>query len=148
MENIDEFVDLRIKSANLFLDALDGCDFLTAQFIPKYSDNSYWALGLKYSGEEKYGVSWFDFRRLYMENGGDGVYGAWSVPYLEPLMQNMTFIERYPQIYNNLSYQRGLCPVAEKIQKQMMVFKTNYRDIRLARQKAHALSKTIKEIAG
>lgn len=145
LENIDKLIDLRIKSAQIFLDAIKGCEFLTPQFVPEYSENSYWALGLKYDGEEKTGLSWFDFRKTYMKNGGDGIYGAWSVPYLEPLVQNMSFKNRYPEIYGSLSYKKGLCPVAEKIQKKMMVFKTNYRNLDLAREKAEILSKTIKE---
>lgn len=145
LENIEKLVDLRIKTANLFLNAIEGCDFIKPQYVPNYSDNSYWALGFQYTGE-KYGVSWFDFRKMYMKNGGDGIYGAWSVPYLEPIMQNMSFVDRYPQIYKNISFEKGLCPVAEKIQKRMMVFKTNYRDLKLAEAKASALKKTINEV--
>jgi perosamine synthetase len=41
--------------------------------------------------------------------------------------------------------EKGLCPVAEKIQPKLMQFKTNYRDLNLAEQKAEALRKTIHE---
>lgn len=146
LENIDKLVDLRIETAKIFLEAIVGCEFLTPQFVPEYSDNSYWALGFQYTGEEKIGVSWFDFRKMYMNNGGDGIYGAWSVPYLEPIMQNLSFKKRYPEIYSDLNYKKGMCPIAEKIQKRMMVFKTNYRNLDLAREKAQILTKTIQEV--
>ena len=80
-----------------------------------------------------------------MQNGGDGIYGAWSVPYLDPVMSNKSFVRRMPSIYDGLEYQQGLCPVAERIQSEMMVFKTNYRSLDLARAKADALRKTIQD---
>lgn len=143
LERIDSLIDMRIKSAQIFLNAIEDCPYLIPQHTPEYSTNSYWSLGVKYLGEEKMGVSWKDFRKRYIENGGDGIYGAWSVPYLEPVMESRAFANRMPSIYDNIKYGKGLCPVAEKIQSQMMVFKTNYRNIELAAKKANALKKTI-----
>ena len=53
------------------------------------------------------------------------------------------FCKRYPQIYEDVVYEKGLCPIAESIQPKIMQFKTNYRDIGLARKKAKALRNTI-----
>ena len=50
-------------------------------------------------------------------------------------------------IYENIHYQKGLCPVAESIQKQLMQFKTNYRDMKLSEMKADILRKTIKRFS-
>ena len=146
LENLDKIVDQRVQSANKFLQAIEGCEFLTPQYTPEYSTNSYWALGFVYSGLEKIDVSWSQFRKEYMRNGGDGIYGAWSVPYLEPLISNRAYVSRLPHIYEKTSYKPGLCPVAEKIQSKMMVFKTNYRDMDLAQKKADALKKTIEKL--
>jgi|TARA_R110000822_G_scaffold100080_5_gene225476 perosamine synthetase len=143
LERLDELVDMRKQSAEVFLEAINGCDYITPQFTPDYSDNSYWAVGVKYYGDEKIGVSWEEFRKEYMRRGGDGIYGAWSVPYLEPVMSERTFAKRLPDIYSSISYNKGLCPVAEEVQKRLMVFKTNYRDLSLARQKARILKETI-----
>ena len=99
-----------------------------------------------YKGEESIGVSWSDFRRAYVEAGGDGIYGAWSVPYLEPLMTERKFIKRCPWVYENVHYKSGLCPRAEEIQKQLMQFKTNYRDLELAQKKAEILHKVINQL--
>ena len=130
-ERIDEIINLRVESAKIFLNVIDKCQYLIPQ--KSYSDrsNSYWALGVKYYGEEQIGISWFDFRKKYIELGGDGFYGGWQVPYLEPVMKNETFKKRNPEIYKNINYKNGLCPVAEEIQKRMMVFKTNYRNLDL-----------------
>ena len=43
-------------------------------------------------------------------------------------------------------YGEGLCPVAEKLQKRMLQFKTNYWDWKKAEEQAEILEKTIKEL--
>ena len=114
LEHLEHKVEQRKVVANMFIDALSNCD-----------------------------ISWQEFREKYISFGGDGFYGAWSVPYLEPVMQNRTFVKRYPEIYEDVVYEKGLCPVAESIQPKIMQFKTNYRDIDLASRKAKALKNTI-----
>jgi len=143
LERLEEIVQLRIDSANIFLEAIKDCEYLIPQKNCEDRTNSYWALGLKYEGEEKIGVSWYDFRQKYIEMGGDGFYGAWKVPYMEPVMRNGNFKKRNPELYKDVKYEEGLCPIAEEIQKKMMVFKTNYRNLDLARYKAYCLKKTM-----
>jgi len=143
LERLDELVKMRENSARIFIDAVEDCPYLQPQHTPEYSSNSYWSLGIKYLGEDMIGVPWQDFRKKYMQNGGDGIYGAWSVPYLEPVMAERNFVTRMPSIYGDIKYHKGMCPVAEKIQSQMMVFKTNYRNPDLVMIKANALRKTI-----
>ena len=58
-------------------------------------------------------------------------------------MVEKKFIKRYPEIYKDLEYPKGLCPVAESIQPRIMQLKTNYRDLNLAKQKAESLKKTL-----
>jgi hypothetical protein len=48
-------------------------------------------------------------------------------------------------VYENVSYEEGLCPVAEKVQKQIMQMKSNYRDLELAKQKADILYQLIRK---
>jgi len=143
LENLEKKVELRKQAANIFIDEISGCDYLIPQKTPEYCDNSYFTLGVRYEGEEKIGVSWQDFREKYVSFGGDGFYGAWSVPYLEPVMKERNFVSRYPEVYKDISYEKGLCPIAEQTQSKIMQFKTNYRSLELAKQKALALKKTI-----
>lgn len=145
LERIDELVQLRKDSAKIFIDAIGDCDFLIPQRTPEGYENTYYSLGVRYLGEEKLGVSWANFRKKYVEMGGDGYYGAWSVPYLEPVIAERVFAKRLPSIYENVSYKEGLCPVAERVQKQIMQMKTNYRDLELAKQKADILYKLIRK---
>lgn len=143
LERVDELVNLRIETAKIFSSVMAECDYLTTQYVPSYCVNSYYALGVLYSGQEKIGVSWKDFYNRYVTMGGDGFYGAWSVPYLEPVMENEVYKNRLPEIYSNVKYEKGLCPVAERIQPNIMQFKTNYRDIELAKKKADVLHRVI-----
>jgi len=147
LERLDELVGMRVKAAKLFMDVMiSECDYLIPQKTPDGYTNSYYTLGVKYLGEEKIGIKWEDFRKAYIEAGGDGFYGAWSVPYLEPVMAERKFVKRYPEIYKNVYYPQGLCPVAELIQPRLMQFKTNYRSIDLAKQKAEILRGVIRRL--
>lgn len=143
LEKSDELVDMRIKSAELFIEVMKNCDFLIPQKTPDGYENSYYTLGVKYEGLSSIGVTWQDFRKKYIELGGDGIYGSWAVPYFEPVVKNLQFAYRNPKIYSNLKFEKGLCPNAESIQPKIMQFKTNYRDLDLAELKASILEKTI-----
>ena len=146
LERLDELVELRVESARLFLEVMQDCDFLIPQEVCEGLTHSYYTLGVRYEGQEAIGVSWEDFRRTYKECGGDGIYGAWSVPYLEPVMATRRFARRCPLIYDDITYEIGLCPVAEQIQPKLMQFKTNYRDLHLAEYKAECLRRTIRKV--
>lgn len=145
LERVDELVKLRQDSAQIFMDVMKECDFLIPQVTPEGSINSYYSLGVRYLGKEKLGVSWQDFRKEYVAMGGDGYYGAWSVPYLEPVIAERIFAKRLPEVYENVEYAEGLCPVAERVQKQIMQMKTNYRDLELAKKKADILYNLIRK---
>ena len=144
LERIEELIDLRIKSAGYFIDVMKACDYLIPQFVPEGYTNTYYTLGVVYEGDKSIDVSWQEFRKAYINNGGDGIYGAWSVPYLEPMITERQFVKRCPWVYENVKYEKGLCPVAESVQPKIMQFKTNYRDAKLAEIKADVLLKTIK----
>ena len=147
LENLDRLVELRIKSANMFIDVMSECNFLFPQEMPPGYGNTYYTLGALYEGDANLGIPWEKFREAYVEMGGDGIYGAWSVPYLEPMMATRQFAKRCPWVYNSVVYQKGLCPVAERIQPKIMQFKTNYRDLDLAEKKAEILRKTIRKFS-
>lgn len=145
LERVDELVALREESAKIFMEVMKECDYLIPQFTPSDYRNTYYSLGVVYKGQESIGVSWTDFRKAYVEMGGDGIYGAWSVPYLEPMITTRQFVKRLPEIYENVKYEQGICPVAEYVQKNLMQFKTNYREIELAKSKAEILRKVIRK---
>lgn len=147
LERVEELVELRIKSAGILIQAMRSCKYLVPQHTPSESVNSYYTLAVKYLGAEQGVASWEEFREAYLEEGGDGVYGAWSVPYLEPMMVERAYVQHNPTLYKDLRFSEGLCPVAERVQKQVMQFKTNYRDLSLAELKAEALYRTIRRFS-
>lgn len=146
LERADELSMLRRESAKLFIEVMLESGLFKIQKEPVGFENAYYTLSAMYNGEELIGVSWIDFRKKYVENGGDGIYGACALPYLEPMFVEKKYIYRYPEIYSKLEYFKGLCPVAERIQPKIMQFKSNYRSVELAKLKADILRKTIKEL--
>ena len=145
LEHADELVNRRIDVANLFLSAMKGCSWLVPQKTPKHGVNVYWSLAARLVHPK---IRWADFRKKFMELGGDGIYAAWKLTYLEPMFQKMDFSGK-EKIIENLykgklqKYRKGLCPVAEKIQPQILAFKTNYWDWQRAEKQAKILKETI-----
>ena len=125
------------------MNAIRECDYLIPQKTPEGYTHSYWTFGVLYEGLKQKGISWEDFRKRYVSRGGDGIYAAWSVPYLEPVISDKNFINMNVAVYNDINYQNGLCPVAEDIQPKLMQFKNNYRDLSLAEKQAKILEETI-----
>ena len=148
LERGEELLEMRIRSARIFMDVMSDTDYMILQKVPEGYTHSYYTLGVLYKGDESIGVSWSEFRKAYVNAGGDGIYGAWSVPYLEPMMRKRKYVNRCPWVYENVHYESGLCPVAERVQKQLMQFKTNYRDMKLAEMKADVLRRVIKKFSG
>lgn len=149
LERLEEIVERRKKVAGFYTKAIEGCSWLVPQKTPENYTNSYWSYAIKYEGAGEVGATWKDFYKTYKEMGGDGFYAAWSVPYLEPLMAEGNYFGTGSHYTSQkIKYQRGLCPVAENIQPKIMQFKTNYRDLILAKTKAEALKKTIEKLSG
>ena len=134
LDRLDEIIAKRKACGALFEEAVADCSFMIPQFISDDYESSYYTFAVRYLGEELYGVSWQDFYQRYMELGGDGFYGACQVPYLEPVFKDKA------------NYTPGLAPQAEAIQRQLMQFKTNYRDLDKAASKIILLKELLKKI--
>jgi len=139
-ERLKHFLDLRIKIAEMYLEAVSECNFITPQKTPDGYLNTYWCFTVKFEHKD---VSWKEFRDKFLSFGGDGIYAAWTLSYEETVMTSEIYKKKAPHYYKNLSYKRGLCPVAEITQPKLMQFVTNYGDIREASVKIKALKKTI-----
>jgi len=151
LEHLEELVQRRVDVAHLFIEAIGDCSWLKPQATPAHCVNSYWALAVRLVHPD---IAWTDFRKKYMELGGDGIYATWKLSYLEPMFQKATrdlggkekvLGEMYKDKHQ--SWQKGLCPIAESIQPQILAFKTNYWDWGRAEKQAEILKKTIKHFS-
>lgn len=142
VERIDELVARRQEVAALFRTALDGNDWISAQVVPDGLDHSYWTFVAELRPST---VEWHKFRDTFRKLGGDGVYAAWQLTYLEPMFLERRLLGRESLISNERlsEYKVGLCPVAESIQPRLLQFRTNYWIWDEAVRQADVLRRTI-----
>ena len=142
LERLDELVGARVRAAGHLLEAVEGCTWLKPQKVPEGSRHVYWCLPLLLDTEK---VGWREFRGKFMELGGDGIYGAWKLSYMEPAFRNHAFLgrEKLVEAFGDYPYGPGLCPVAEDLQPRILQFKTDYWKEADAVRQADILRKTI-----
>jgi len=143
-ERLEFFINLRISIAKMFEKAVSNCDYFIPQHTPKNYLNTYWTYTVVYDNKN---VSWQDFRKKYVEFGGDGIYAAWKLSYEETVMSSGEYKKVAPHYYNKLDYPKGICPIAENLQPKLMQFVTNYGSTKDAIPYVEALEKTIKYFA-
>lgn len=150
LEKINLFVKKRQQIAAKYLKALEGCDWLVPQKVPKGYVNSYFTFALSYEGERARGATWYEFRKKFIEFGGDGIYAAWALVYNEPIMQSIHHEGRFfkglkPQALDLKGFLKGVsCPKAEKLQPKLMQFTANQGIEKEMNLQMDALKKTIK----
>ena len=147
LERMNELVEMRKAAAEHFLDAIKSCEWMIPQTVPQNYTHSYWAFTVKLDTDR---VAWQEFREKFMELGGDGIYGAWMLGYLEPIYRDMNLKGRESLIrkYGGYHYASGLCPVAEHIQPRLLQFKTDYWDEEDSVKQSEIIKKTIRCFEG
>jgi len=138
LESYKSIVSRRQRVAQLFRNAIKGCNWMIEQEIPNGRSHTHYTFSVRYLGEDFFNLSWKKFYNQYKRLGGDGFYGACVCPHLEPS------IKKY---FKKVNYNHKIHTLnAELIQKQIMQFKTNYRDISEAEEKAKILNILIKKL--
>lgn len=138
LERVDHIVARRRACGKLFLEATAGCEWMAPQRVKTGTEHTFYTFAVDYRGEADRGVKWKEFYNRYREMGGDGFYSCVVTPYLEPALRGKEF--------GGLRMDPGLCPQAEGLQRRIMQFKTNYRNLGEAREKADILKRLIDEI--
>ena len=143
-ERMEELVTRRCEVAKLYNDAtleFHG-NLLFPQESYPLSTNTYWTWAPKLNTGL---VDWDDFRQKYLSNGGEAYYGAWKLSYLEPMFECFNFLgrEEFISAQRRSEYRKGLCPNAERIQPQLMQFKTNFWELDRAKYSIDALVSTL-----
>jgi perosamine synthetase len=139
-ERMDFFVKLRKDIAAMYLDVMNSCDYLQPQKVPEGYESTWWSVACRYLRDD---VSWQDFRKKYVEFGGDGIYASWALLYDETLYASGAWKRRCPPVYDALPDERPHCPNADMVQPQVMQFVNNYGSTEEAAPMVDALVKTI-----
>jgi len=131
LERLDYFVKLRQEMAKAYTEIImeSGTDILIPQKVPTGYEHSYYTYGALFNGA-KYGIKWQEFRKKYMEFGGDGIYAAWQTVNNEPAFKN-----------NKIGW--GEVPIAEKLQRNLMQFTTNQSSNEEIQKQITALKATL-----
>ena len=129
LERLPDFVSRRQKMAESYTQIINntGTKLLVPQKTPSSYEHTYYTYGALFMGES-YGISWKDFRKKYVENGGDGIYSAWQTVNNEPAFENIGY---------------GVVPIAEYLQRNLMQFTTNQKNEQERRKQADILYHTL-----
>ena len=141
IEKIDMFVNLRREMAVLYSQSIGKCNWLKVQKVDDEDYHSYYTFAVRYLRDD---ISWEIFRKKYVENGGDGVYAAWALSYQEDSIDDIRSNLKLLNINDRFNTSPGICPIAEKIQPQLMQFTTNQKNIDEMHKQADVLYKTIR----
>jgi len=142
LEKLDWFVSLRCKMAEKYRKVISDlkCEWLVPQKIQSGDINCYYTFAAKFLHPD---ISWVDFRHKYVEFGGDGIYAAWALCYMEDSIPEIKQMLERMHLENRFVTNPGLCPIAEKVQQQLMQLTTNQKDETDMDKQAAILHKTI-----
>ena len=111
MERAEYFTDLRRAMGIAYTEALRNSELLTPQRVLDGYYHTYYTFSARFDGKEL-GVTWEEFRKKYIEFGGDGIYAAAKLQHQEPVFRD-----------REIGY--GETPVAVDLQRKLMNFTTN-----------------------
>ena len=102
--------------------------------------------------EQALGVTWRDWRKTFIEKGGDGLYGSCLPTHLEPIFQTMTWhghTERAPHFDPRYKgevkgYAEGDYPGVESFWKRLSCFKTGMQSLDAVEKQVDALGAAIR----
>ena len=125
----------RINCALKFSKVIDKCDWLIHQKVFRGFKHTYWTFVIIIN-EDKTNITWDIFRNEFIKNGGHSYYGAWKLSYMEPVF--------FKKNLNGIFYDKGICPVAERLQPKIIQLKTNFDNENTIDYEVKVLKKTIK----
>ena len=116
----------RVKIANLYLKILKKYNFIKIQLVNKNFVHSYWTVAFYFLDKR---IDWFEFRKVFIDLGGEPFYACWKLTYQEPAL-------KYLKIKKN-------CPNAEFLQKRLILLKTNFESLIYSANQARILNQSI-----
>lgn len=150
VERINWFLNKRNSMAALYKQAIGNCEWLKPQFELSGSKSAFWTYAVLFEGQEKLGISWYEFRDKFIHFGGDKIRAALALVYKDPAILNLSqtgciFIDQYKQGENLKDFLKDNqhCPNAEYLQPRLMYFTTNQKNKTEMEKQAEALRRTI-----
>jgi perosamine synthetase len=144
VEKMEWFVNKRKKMGKMYTSVIESnnCEWIKPQLVVAGDENSYYSYAMKFLHPD---IKWVDFRKKHVENGGDGIYAAWTLCYMEDSIDEIKNDLGKMGLLEGFNTNQGICPNAEKIQKQLMQLTTNQKDESEMQKQADILDKTIKD---
>jgi perosamine synthetase len=153
LERLDYLVAARRYIAARYEEVIRGekCEWLSTPVVPPGMTHSCYIYASKLD-EKMLGVQWRDWRKTFIEKGGDGLYGSCLPTHLEPIFQTMTWhgeVERAPHFdprYKGQvkSYTQGDYPNVESFWKRLSCFKTGMQTLSEVEKQVEALEAAIR----
>lgn len=144
LEKLDWFVAKREQMGRLYKSVIEDCQWLQIQETPAGDRNSYYTFAVRLLRDD---IKWSDFRKKHIENGGDGIYAAWTLCYQEDSIADIKNILKPLGLAERFITEKGICPNAEMIQPQLMQLTTNQKDEPEMQKQADIIYKTIRDLS-
>lgn len=139
-ERYEYFINTREEIGLAMRDICADYTFMIPQKDIKGSRNTFWTFATRFTHPD---VSWQDFRKKFIELGGESIYGCWALTYDEPVVSQGQYKYHNPLLFDHLEFDRSSYPNAELIQPQLMLFPLNYPSLEIAMPILDGLKKTL-----
>lgn len=126
LRHADLLLSERADCAEMYRDAIAGCEWLTPQHVPDGWVHDYWTFAVACDTPERA----LRLSDAIVRHGGERPYPAWRLTYREPVLRHLAY---------------DPCPVAESFQPRLIQMQTN--DLSSAERNARALRAAIAEMA-
>ena len=153
LERLDYLVAARRYIAARYEQVIreEKCEWLSIPVVPEGTTHSYFIYACQLD-EQALGIQWRDWRKTYIEKGGDGLYGSCLPSHLEPIFQTMTWhgdVERAPHFDPRYKgkvkgYAEGDYPNVESFWKRLSCFKTSMQTLEKVDREVDALRSAIR----
>lgn len=131
-ERVNYFVKKRRNSAISMLNNMKNNKYLIPQKVLKSAYSTYYTLAVKLNESYSKNLYWKSFRKKFMEYGGDGIYAAAKLIHQEPAIK-----------MNKIGKESRTTPIANELQKKLLLFTTNQSNSKEVDIQVKALKKTL-----
>ena len=140
MERLSYFLNLRRKSSFELLKIIEKSKILKAQKISKKTYSTFYTLSAKLIGSN---IKWKNFRKKFIEFGGDPIYAASKILQDEPSIKYSKTGRCYKSCKPSCLVNCKGTPIAKKLQRKIFNFTTNQKSLKDIKVQSIALKKTI-----